>query len=229
VCLTNDPGSPLAASADVTVPFGAGDERAVAATKTYTAELLLVALLSATLADDDAMLAHLASVPDRVAEALEAGDEAHPAAEGLAGQDRCVVVSRGFNFATAFEWALKLQELCSVVALPLSAADFRHGPIGLAEPGFPLLAVAPSGTQHARLHALLRELTAERQLDLTVISDHPATLLLGRGVPLPSGVEEWATPIVAAPTLQLFCFHLARALGLDPDHPRGLQKVTRTR
>jgi glutamine---fructose-6-phosphate transaminase (isomerizing) len=151
------------------------------------------------------------------------------AAEALSAADRCVVLGRGFNLSTAFEWALKLQELCYVAALPFSTADFEHGPAALAEPGLPVLAVVPEGPLHADAHTLLARLRAERDVDLVAVSDRPETLALGRGIPLPDGVPEWASPIVAAGVTQMFCFQATLLRGLDPDAPRGLRKVTRTR
>jgi glucosamine--fructose-6-phosphate aminotransferase (isomerizing) len=226
--LTNDPGSELAAAAEHVVPLEAGPERAVAATKTYLAEIALVAALSAALADDAAARAELAALPAALRAALLAEDALARLARAYAAEERCVVLARGFQYATAREWALKLKELAALLADPYSAADFEHGPIALLEPGFPVLAVASSGPALPGLRALLGRLAAEGAR-LLLLSDDPATLALGEGVPLPAGVPEWLAPLVAIGPAQLFAYHLARARGLDPEAPRHLTKVTRTR
>jgi glutamine---fructose-6-phosphate transaminase (isomerizing) len=228
--LTNDPDSPLAAAADLVLDLLVGPERAVAATKTYTAQLTLIAMLSAALAGDNEMLESLEAVPGHLAAVLEEAPGIRGIAQGRARLHRCVVLGRGYDLATAFEWALKLQELCAVVALPLSTADFEHGPVAMVESGFPVLAVAPRGSLHAGVHSLLGRLANERQADLVVISDAPETLALAGGrIALPDGLSEWMAPIAAAVGAQVFTYHLCLARGLDPDAPRGLRKVTRTR
>jgi glucosamine--fructose-6-phosphate aminotransferase (isomerizing) len=227
LAITNEAASPLASSADHMLELHAGDERAVAATKTYTAQLAAVALVSASLAAEEPT--ELTRLGEAVEAMLALSDPIAGYASALAGLDQCAVLGRGFNLATAFEWALKLQELAYVLAHPYSAADFLHGPIALVEPGFPVLVVAPAGPPHAGLAELVADLR-QRRADLMVLSDDPDTLrLTGKGVPLPAGLSEWLTPVPAIVAGQLLAFHLAVAKGLDPDHPRGLGKITRTR
>jgi glucosamine--fructose-6-phosphate aminotransferase (isomerizing) len=142
--------------------------------------------------------------------------------------DRCVIVGRGLEYATAREWALKLKELARVFADPYSAADFLHGPIALVQPGIPALVVAPAGAAAASMAVLLDDLRA-RSVDTVVLSDVAATRALGRWpIALPSGVPEWLRPVVSIIPGQLFAYHLTRARGLDPDAPRYISKVTRT-
>lgn len=229
LAITNDPASPLAAAAESVVDLAAGLERAIAATKTYTTSLLAIARLSLALRpgtpDEEAALQ---SLPDAVAAALESETAAEAAARDLATADRCVVLGRGFEYATAREWALKVKELARVFADPYSAADFLHGPIAIVEPGVPVLAVAPSGAAAAGLAEILERLRADGAEDL-VLSDEPSLLALGRrAIALPAGVPEWLRPIVSIVPAQLYAYHLTRARGLDPDSPRGLAKVTRT-
>ena len=148
------------------------------------------------------------------------------AIEALADHDRCVVVGRGFHYATAFEWALKIQELTYVLAQPLSAADLLHGPIAMVAPGFPALLVATSGPLLEPMADLARRLL-DRGAHLVAITDRddfPAD----RHIVIPA-CEEWLAPLVAAPAFQAFAYLLAAAKGLDPERPRGLSKVTRTR
>jgi len=142
---------------------------------------------------------------------------------------KCVVLGRGFNYATAHEWSLKLKELTYVLAAPYSSADFLHGPVALMDRGFPVLAVVPGGAVLPELLPVLKELVLSRDLDLLVISDHPEALGLAKAqLAIPEGAPEWLSPFVAIGPAQLFCHHLAALKGLDVEHPRGLEKVTKT-
>jgi glucosamine--fructose-6-phosphate aminotransferase (isomerizing) len=240
LAITNDPSSPLASTADHVLDLAAGPENAIAATKTYTTSLLAIARLSlaldrAGLADPDdsaADAAALARIPDALAEALEAepavADLAAELASSPGALDRCVIVGRGFEYATAREWALKLKELGQVFADPYSSADFRHGPIALVQPGIPVLVLAPQGAAAAGQLELLQDLR-DRGVDTVVVSDLETTRALGRwSIPIPAGVPEWLRPVVSIVPAQLFAYHLTLARGLDPDEPRYLSKVTRT-
>ena len=234
LAITNEPDSPLAAAAEFVIDLRAGPEKAVAATKTYTASLLAIARLSAALIEGATVpgsATELAAVPVHLEAALtgEVEDEAERVAGALAATDRCVILGRGFEYATAREWALKLKELARVFADPYSAADFEHGPLALIGPGVPLLAVAPSGPAAAGLVELLERLGADGA-DLTTLSDDPATRAIGaRSIGLPPGIPDWLRPIVSIVPAQLYAYHLTRARGLDPESPRNLSKVTRTR
>jgi glucosamine--fructose-6-phosphate aminotransferase (isomerizing) len=226
--LTNDPGSPLARAAEHVFDLGAGPELAVAATKTYTAQLGAVAAISAALAEDRAMTETLARVPDTVATLLEGADSVRDAATAFGGAERAAVLGRGYNFSTAHEWALKLQELAVVAALPFSPADFEHGPIALVERGFPVFAVVPDGPFQPGLTRLLGRLV-ERGADVLAVRDPRAHLEPEIGVvDLPPDVPEWISPIPAIVAAQLLTYGLTFAKGLDPDAPRGLGKVTET-
>ena len=229
VAITNEPDSALSAAADRTIVLGAGPELAIAATKTYTTELLAIALLSAALADEPADRAALAALPEALAGALELEPEIERICEEQAGAARALVIARGYEYATAREWALKLKELSHVFADPYSSADFQHGPLTLVEPGVPVLAVVREGPPAADLVELLRRLRDDLDADLMVVSDQPAALALARWpVALPEGTPEWLGPIVSIVPGQLHAMHLTRARGLDPERPRNLLKVTQT-
>lgn len=228
LAITNTPGSPLASAADFVLDTRAGEEKSVAATKTYTTQLMAIAMLAVALSGDGDRRRELEKIPAQVASALDTDAAAGEAAARYRDMERCVVLGRGFHLATATEWALKLEELTYAVAQPYSPSDFHHGPIAMVEPGFPVLAVQVGGPTLEGGLELLRELK-ERRADLLVLSDLPRALELGRSaLPLPAGVPEWASPIVAIVPAQLFCLHLAEAKGFDPETPRGLRKVTRT-
>jgi glucosamine--fructose-6-phosphate aminotransferase (isomerizing) len=230
LALSNVDESPLAQAAEFTLGLRAGEERAVAATKTYTAELLAMAALSAALHPDAGVLDELWQVPAAVEAAL--GLEGQVAAVAAAHREleRGVVLGRGYHYTTAQEWALKLKELAYVLADPYSAADFQHGPIAIVEPGFPVLAVAPHGAVLTDVLALLRRLRDDYAADLLVLSDSDEALAVGQSaVRLPGGLPEWLQPIVSIVPAQLYCYHLTRAKGNDPDAPRHIRKVTLTR
>ena len=223
LAIVNDPDSPLARAAAEVIPLHAGVERSVAATKTYTAQLLAVALLASSLSRSRRYAEGLGALPDAVADTLGVEAAARRVAARLAGASRLVVLSRGLNYPTAHEIALKLKELALLDAEALSGADFRHGPIALAGPNLPAIVVSPPGTA---TEADLFELAAELRRRGSPV------LLIGpreRGaLPLPR-LPELLSPILAVVPGQLLAFHLARARGLDPDAPRGLSKVTETR
>ena len=231
--ITNDPGSELAMAADDVIDLRAGPELAVAATKTYTAELVAIALLVAEIgraADDGASDdADLESVPGAIAAALQTEEPARDVARRLTDRNRLIVVGRGYGYATARELALKTKELARLSADPYSAADFLHGPLALVEPGFPVIIVSLSGAAAADLDALqarLGELGVERIL----ISDRTdAVARAEAGIVLPAGLPEWLLPIVSIVPGQLLAMHLAIARGIDPEEPRWIRKVTLTR
>ena len=229
LAITNAPNSPLAGQADYVIPLHAGQERAVAATKTYTAQLTALALLSCALGDDPDRLAALRRAPLAVKRALDREELIARAVERYRYMETCVVLGRGYNYATAFEIALKLKELNHLVAEAYSSADFMHGPIAVVGSGFPALVVAPSGKMFDTMRNFSLELKS-RGAELLIISDHQE--LLAEAVtplPLPEGMPEWLSPIPAVVLGQLFALHLTLTKGNDPDQPQGLQKVTYTR
>jgi len=229
LAIVNAPDSPLARAADFVIDIHAGLEAAVAATKSYTAELMAIAMLSAALSQDAEQFEALAGVPGWVSQALALDERIARIAERYRYMEQCVVVGRGYNYATAFEWSLKLKELTYVVAEPYSSADFRHGPIAMVDRGFPVMAVNPSGMVYDDILALLQRLHQDLRAELVIISDQQPTLDLAQSpLPLPQGIPEWLTPLVAIVPAQLFAYHLTRARGFDTEAPRAIRKVTET-
>ena len=230
LAITNDATSPLAAAAEMMLDVRAGQESAVAATKTYTAELLSLAALSVALSgshEDDVRA--LMRVPGAVRTALSLEPDAERIARGHRDMAHCVVLGRGYNYATAQEWGLKLKELAYVFTDVYSTADFQHGPIAIVEEGFPVLAVAPEGAVFADHLALLERLREDYKAELVVLSDSEDALALTEdGLRLPQGLPEWLSPIAAIVPAQLFCYHLTRFKGYDTENPRTLHKVTLT-
>jgi glutamine---fructose-6-phosphate transaminase (isomerizing) len=226
--LTNEPASDLAQQGEFVINLQAGRELAVAATKTYTAELAAIGLLSACLNEDDEQLAALQAIPEAVAATLAINEAIAQAAPRYRYMQRSVVIGRGYNYATAFETALKMKELTYTIVEPYSSADFRHGPLALIEPGFPVIVIAPSGVMVGEMAAFMRLLRA-RQAEIVAVSDDLALLALARiPLALPQSTPEWLSPITAIVPGQLLALHLAHTRDYDVDSPRGIGKVTET-
>lgn len=229
LAITNEPDSPLARTADWVIDIQAGVETAVAATKTYTAELMAIAMLSAAMLDEPEVRRPLAHVPGWVHHILTQEERIAQLAERYRYMERCVVLGRGYNYATAFEWSLKLKELTYVIAEPYSSADFQHGPIAIIEKGFPVMVVNPSGMIYDNFMPLLRQLHQEQNAELVMISDQAEALALAQSpMPLPAEIPEWLTPLVAIVPAQLFTHALTRIKGWDTEAPRSIHKVTET-
>jgi glucosamine--fructose-6-phosphate aminotransferase (isomerizing) len=206
-----------------------GPEKAVAATKTFTSSLALIAAISVEWEGSKERAAELARLPGRAARTLEAAAAPAEAARSFASMNRCVVIGRGFNYGIAMEIALKMKELTYVTAEPYSSADFQHGPMAMLEEGFPVVLAAPGGVFNAHMKEFAAGLM-QKKPELIVISDSPDLLAMGRvGFPLDEGTPEWISPITAVLPGQLFALKLSQAKGIDPDVPRGLRKVTVTR
>lgn len=230
LAITNEDDSPLAQAADLVMDIHAGEEKAVAATKTYTAQLACIALLSVALDENSERLQSLRAIPDLAERALALEPNVERTAERYRYMEQCVVIGRGFNYATAYEWALKLKELTYTVSVPYSSADFRHGPIAMVAQGFPVFAVTPQGAVYPDLIKLLRKLKEEHEVELLTLSDQPEALAMADSAfALPDGVPEWLSPLIAILPAQLFCYYLTLAKRLSTESPRGLLKVTKTK
>jgi len=229
LAITNSIESPLAQVADYTIDICAGQEKAVAATKTYTAELMAIAMLSAALQADGSQFQMLSEVPGWINQVLCLDEKISRIAERYLFMNQCVVIGRGYNYATAFEWSLKLKEMTYVVAEPYSSADFRHGPIALVDTGFPVMAVAPAGKVFEDILALLHRLRGDLGAELLVISDQTDALAVAQSpLTLPEGIPEWLTPLVAIVPAQLFAYYLTLTKGFNAEKPRFIHKVTET-
>ena len=213
VAVTNNADSPLARAADKHVDVLAGTERAVAATKTYTAQLLALHLV---LGDGDST-----PIPDAAARTLEHAAVAHRAAQRFQDTDRLVTTGRGFSYPTAREAALKLMETSYLAAQAFSGADLLHGPLAMLGPDVPVIAMATPGRGAAAMAPVLERLAAA---DVEVLRVGPAD-----GLPVASdGIHESLLPILEILPLQQLAWRLAVDRGGDPDRPRGLSKVTET-
>ncbi|HEY8584581.1 MAG TPA: SIS domain-containing protein [Capillimicrobium sp.] len=222
LAVTNDPESPLAQAADWVLDLGVGVERSVAATKTYTASLAVVAALVAAIGDDAEARRALDEVPALLERTVDGAFAAVGALDGLREAPHVVTVGRGFNFATALEVALKLRELTAIVAEGFSPPDLLHGPIAAVAAGTPAIVVAPAGRVRASVLEAAEVLRA-RGARCVLLADDP-----GADLPLPTGAPEWLTPLFAVVPGQVLALRWT-ALGGGPiDRPPGLTKVTET-
>ena len=229
LALTNDPDSPLATEADLVLPLEAGEERAVAATKTYVNSLGAIALVFAAIGDNRVAQAELARMPAALEEQIELSFGTAPALAEYSDAVGATVVARGVNYGTGFEIALKIRELSGLVVEAYSPADLMHGPIAAIQPGWPVIAVAPTGPSHMSVSELVPALVS-RRARLLAVSDVPELLEQAQTpLPLVPGVPEWLSPLVAVVPGQVTAMRLAQQRGLDVDSPPGLNKVTLTR
>jgi len=227
--ITNEASSKLARIAEHTFLVHAGREKSVAATKTYTGQLLMLYMLAYALGAQIA-LDDLARLPDWTCQALKLQPEIARRAERYRFMDHALVVGRGLNYSNAFEFALKLMETCYVVAERFSSADLLHGPIAMVEASFPAFLFTPSGVTWQGMREMLEKLN-HLQAETLVITDqnNAEAVTLNQGaVVVPAMLEEIFTPIPYIIPAQLFAACLADQKGLDPDRPRTLSKVTRT-
>lgn len=222
IAITNDSESPLAAAADLVIDLGAGREKAVPATKTVTAQLVAFAIVAQAFGDLGLDDKAAAALPEQVADILSDTAPVDEMAAWLTGVDRLVTVARGFLYGAACEVALKVEETTSRLAAAFSAADLRHGPIAIASNGPPVLAFGHPGPALADVADVVKELRSRgaqaRLLGPVNGSD------LGWAAEAP----EMLAPVLAVVRGQQLALALARALGLDPDAPAGLNKVTVT-
>jgi glucosamine--fructose-6-phosphate aminotransferase (isomerizing) len=227
--ITNESKSPLAQASDFVLDLKSGPEKAVAATKTYTSELMAVAMISAALSKNKKAWAELEKVSGWMKQVLKQNDFISQAAQRYRYINQTVVLGRGFNYATAFEWALKMKELTYIGAEPYSSADFAHGPIAMMVSGYPVFAVAPKGKIFDSMLEMLKRLRSDLSAELVVISNDKRALSLAQ-VPLtiPADVPEWLSPLISILPAQLFAYHLTIAKGYNTEQPRSIRKVTET-
>ena len=227
VGITNEPASSMATLVDEILVMHGGRERSIAATKTFTGQMMLFYMLAAELADSSTLL-NYQLIPDFAARALEQKPAILELVQRYVFMENCVVVGRGLAYANAYELALKLMETCYVVAERFSSADFLHGPLAMVERHFPVILFAPPGVMLAGVKDLIRRLQELHADTLAITADIETAGLCRRSVIMPREIDEFLAPIPYIIPGQLFAALLAEAKGLDPDSPRSLSKVTRT-
>ncbi len=226
VGITNEPNSSMVSMVDETLLMHGGRERSVAATKTYTGQLLLFQMLAHALSGREDLSCE--RISDSAAHSLELRDEIKELVERYVFMENCVVVGRGLAYANAYEMALKLMETCYVVAERFSSADFLHGPLALVERHFPIIMFAPPGITLEGGKVLLERLRELRADTLVITGDEEIAGKAKRSIMMNGQIGEFLSAIPYIIPAQLFAAMLAGAKGLDPDAPRSLSKVTRT-
>jgi glutamine---fructose-6-phosphate transaminase (isomerizing) len=229
LAITNDPKSPLAQAADWILPLHAGEERAVAATKTYLNSIAAVGLLATLAAGDKRRLHDLRAMPSAVAAQIERSLAAAESLHRYRDVESGSVIARGVNYGTAFEIALKIRELSGAPFEAFSSADLLHGPIAALKSGRPAIVIAPSGRTLTSMRAAVDKVR-ERGSDVIAISDDREFLAAAElAFPLVRKVPEWLSPLLTVIPGQVAAVRLATLQGADVDSPEGLTKITLTR
>lgn len=227
--ITNAPDSPLAKEAKFHLFCDAGLEISVAATKTFTSEMLLLAELVAEWAADANFKKDLAQVPEKIAHTLELSKNIADKVVRYRFMNECFVLARGINYAIALETALKIQETNYVRAKAFATSDFLHGPIAMVNRELPIFVLAPSGPSLNDLQAMIEKLQ-QNQAELVIISNQKELLAQGAcSFAIPDTDNDAISPFLNVVVAQMFACQLALVKGLNPDSPRGLNKVTITK
>ena len=227
LAITNEAQSTMAGLTDETFLIHAGREKSVAATKTYTGQLLIFHLLARAMSSSLANLA-VERIPELAAQSLTLKSQIQELVQRYTFMDKCIVIGRGLNYCNAFEFSIKLMETCYIVAERFSGADFLHGPIALIAPRFPVFMIAPPGPTLKGSREILAKLNGLGAETLVVSSEEIVCKQATRAIKLPEKVDELLSTIPYAIPAQLFAGYLAAERGLSPDKPRSLEKVTRT-
>ncbi|HXT87535.1 MAG TPA: SIS domain-containing protein [Verrucomicrobiae bacterium] len=227
IAVTNESRSPMARLADDAFLVRAGKQKSVAATKTYTGQLMILYLLAFALGRQIELRA-LGQIAARVQDVLKLEKQIGEMVQRYRYMRQCAVVARGLNYANAFELSLKLMETCYIVAERFSSADFLHGPIAMIERDFPVILLAPPGKTFAGQLSLIKRLAGLHAETIAITSSDARLPGVTRAIRIPGKINEIYSAIPYIVPGQLFAAHLAEVKGLDPDRPRSLQIVTQT-
>jgi Glucosamine 6-phosphate synthetase, contains amidotransferase and phosphosugar isomerase domains len=228
VSITNAPESPLAKAAKFHLYCNAGIEESVAATKTFSSQIYLLAQLATEWAGQKKMQQQLAKVPEQVKAALELANDIPGKVERYLLMNECFILARGINYAVALEAALKIQETNYIRAKAFATSDFQHGPIAMIDRGIPAMVFAPEGPAFEDVTKTMSVLS-QNQVELIVISNNEELLKqYPSGFAIPATNEDFISPFFNVVIAQMFACQLALVKKLDPDHPRRLKKITVT-
>ncbi len=229
VSITNFSDSPLALEAKYHLDCSAGLERSVAATKTFLAQITLLAALTAVWSGSSEMLEMLERMPRDIEKIISGSDDIAEKVQRYRYMEECFVLARGINYAIALESALKIQETCYVRAKAYATSDFYHGPYAMIQDGMPVFVFAPDGPSLKDVKEMIGRLK-ESGAELIVISDVEELRAQGDcSFPVPSAGSDVFSPFYNVVIAQMFACRLALAKGLNPDSPRSLSKVTITK
>ena len=228
VAITNDDSSILAKMADAHISLCAGNEKSVAATKTFTSQMFSLVMIAAACAKDADLTTALSKLPSELKKVLELDEKIKDTSKRYRFMDSCFALSRGYDYCMAFEAALKMQECAYIRAKAYSVSDFMHGPIAMIERDTPCLIYLSKGRFSEEMTGVIDRLK-EVDADVTVFSDDETLLnLADNAIRFPDVCHELLSPLYIAPIIQLFACYTSLTKGLSPDTPRGLKKVTIT-
>lgn len=228
VAITDEPQSPMSTIAEYSIVTRAGVEKAVSSTKTYTAQMVIVYLLAAVLKERHDVLEEMQRMPQHMRAVLDLREGIEELVRPYRYMSRCIVLGNGFNYATAMETALKLEELCHVSALAHSSAEFAHGAISLVGEGYPVMVFVPGGPTYNNMLRLTRELQRELGAETIVFSDRQEVLdIADTAIVVPARVNEEFSPLTFMMAGQIFAYNLAMQKNLSTDRPRGRRKIVR--
>ncbi|MFO7612090.1 MAG: SIS domain-containing protein [Clostridia bacterium] len=227
--ITNYEDSPMAKEASYHFNCMAGEEKSVAATKTFTAQMMIMAMIAAELSGGRKLMEQLETVPGKVGEFL--ADFGVPDRVVIKYKDmqECFILARGTNYSIALEGALKIQETCYVRAKAYAMSDFYHGPLALLDTSIPVFLIAPGGLAGEGNVEMAEVLAGYGIETAAVTNDKGIMKMVSETIEVPSGLSDFTSPFVTAAAMQLFACRLSLAKGLNPDNPRNIKKVTITR
>jgi glutamine---fructose-6-phosphate transaminase (isomerizing) len=229
VSITNFENSLLATTSKYSLLCSAGVEKSVAATKTFTTQLILLGMLAAKLADHAEVQNLLKNAPEYVEKTIAmVKDQIKEVALRYRFIDECIILARGLNYAVALESALKIEETTYVRAKAFAASDFHHGPMAILQKDMPVIVYAPSGPSLNDMLEMI-SLLKEAQADVLIVSDDDSLCMLGNcHIKIPNVGSDFVSPFVNSVVAQMLACELASVKGLNPDAPRMLHKVTIT-
>jgi glucosamine--fructose-6-phosphate aminotransferase (isomerizing) len=226
--ITDVEGSTLTKVADFSLFCHAGEEKSVAATKTYTSTMAVICVLASVMFEKPEIAADLKKVADAMREVFKLEDQIEKVVERYRYMNETIIIARGINLATSLEASLKLSETCYVLAKPFSEADFQHGPIATVNSGFPVFLYAPAGKGFKPMVEIADKLL-EKGAELIIVSTEDEILKKARTpIKINASVDEIYSPMLYILVAQLFAQYLSLSKGNNPDAPRGLNKITLT-
>lgn len=229
VSATNNAASPLAKESHYHLDLSAGLEKSVAATKTFTTEMYLLASLAARIAGDEGILEELTRLPGMMTNMLDTPDDIAEKVQRYRFINECFVLARGINYAVALEAALKIQETNYVRAKAYATSDFYHGPLALLDSDIPVMIFAPKGASFPDIARMAGKLE-KMGMEMIMVSNDEGMLAKGAcRLRIPDTDNDILSPYFNALHAQMFACHLALSKGLDPDSPRRLHKITITK
>jgi len=228
IAITNYDDSPMAQTAEYHLALLAGEEKSLAATKTYTAQQTVLAMLITALADKEEYTNSLFTLPSLAQQTLDSAKNIEAWAQRYRYMTNLITIGRGFNYCNAFEVALKIKEMAYISSEGYSEADFRHGPIAMIDSGIPVLMIAPKGILSDKLIDLAQKLNERGAETLAITNDDELAKHVKFTMSIPKETPEWLSPIISIMPGQIFAMHQALVRGFSTDVSRGLNKVTIT-